>query len=265
MVIPAHDEGLVIGATVRSVAEALRHARRRGVIGAGVIQVVAHRCSDDTAERASAAMSAAAVDYEVMQDVRSTGIGAVRDAAARRGLDRLGAHVSQCWIFSTDADTLVPRDWVTSILERARRRTAQAVVGMTELDRFRGTRQARQAYRRLLAAKLVDGDELREHDHVYGANLAVRADAYLMVGGFPHVAHGEDQALVDSLLGHGVRVLRSRKVVVTTSGRLHGRADGGLATLLRRLDEPGHVSADQSWAPPEGRVNASAAPPTVKG
>ncbi|MGN6129846.1 MAG: hypothetical protein ACTHOK_05840, partial [Nocardioidaceae bacterium] len=77
---------------------------------------------------------------------------------------------------------------------------------------------------------------LHQHAHVSGATLAVRADAYLAVGGFPHVAHGEDQRLVDTLAARDLPVLRTRTVTVITSGRLEGRADHGLAALLRALE-----------------------------
>ncbi|MEO5709728.1 MAG: hypothetical protein ABIQ59_07890 [Nocardioidaceae bacterium] len=75
------------------------------------------------------------------------------------------------------------------------------------------------------------------HGHVHGANLAVRADAYLDVGGFPGAVHGEDQALVDALVARGHRLLRTREISVVTSGRLVGRAQDGLADHLRRLEQ----------------------------
>ncbi len=74
-----------------------------------------------------------------------------------------------------------------------------------------------------------------------GANLAVRADAYLDCGGFPIVGHGEDQLLVDDLARRGHRVARTRNVRVRTSGRLAGRADRGLAAHLHRLHLAGQV------------------------
>ncbi len=264
VVIPAHDEASVIADTLRSVVAALRSARRRRVIGQATVQVVAHRCADETAARAAATLRGLALG-DVVEDVESASIGRVRDQGVRRGIARLGSPPTSTWVLSTDADTCVPRDWVVRILAAAGRHDAFAVVGLAELDRFRGSRRALAAYDALLSAKMRPGDDAWQHDHVYGANLAVRADAYLAVGGFPHVRHGEDQQLVDALLRHGVPVLRSREVVVTTSGRLDGRAEGGLASLLRDLDEPRHVSPDQSWASVRRGVNAAASPPTVKG
>ncbi len=175
-------------------------------------------------------------------DDRSATIGQVRDRGARDGLAQLASSPASTWVLSTDADTSVPRDWVARVLTSAAQHEAAAVVGVAGLDRFRGTPAALAAYDQLIAAKMRRGDPLHQHDHVYGANLAVRADAYLGVGGFPHIPHGEDQDLVDRLIAAGARVLRTTDISVSTSGRLDGRANDGLADLLRSLDENTQVS-----------------------
>jgi hypothetical protein len=70
---------------------------------------------------------------------------------------------------------------------------------------------------------------------VYGANLGVRADAYLAVGGFGAVATGEDHHLWRRLGQAGYRRSYAAESTVRTSARRHGRAPGGLADLLRSL------------------------------
>ncbi len=202
---------------------------------------MAHRCTDDTARRARTGLRLVRGAAVVVDDTSST-IGAVRDRGARDGLAHLRSALTSTWVFSTDADTRVPRDWVVRVLSAAAQHEAAAVVGLAALDRFRGTPGALASYNALLAAKMRSDDALHQHDHVYGANLAVRADAYLRAGGFPRIPHGEDQALVDRLVDIGVRVLRTRDIAVSTSGRLDGRAEDGLADLLRRLDDKTHVS-----------------------
>ncbi len=240
VVLPARDEQDAVTATVRGVCRALDEARARGLVGACTVEVAAHRCLDETAVRARAALEGR-YDGRVRADGTSSTVGQVRDAAARRGLARLGTPPEDTWLLSTDADTDVGTDWVSRVLEAAARADAVAVVGVTDLDRWRGSERAAAAYARQLASKTYAGEHgpLHEHGHVYGANLAVRADAYLDVGGFPHVVHGEDQALVDALAARGHRVLRTTAVSVVTSGRLHGRAAHGLADHLARLDGPG--------------------------
>jgi hypothetical protein len=239
VVVPARDEEDGIRATVHHVLASLDVARRDGLVDATTVEVVAHRCTDRTAVRAAAALLDRH-DGHVTRDHTSVTVGQVRDGGARRALRRLDTCASATWVLSTDADTLVGPDWVAGLLTAARAASAEAVVGITTLDRWRGTERAAVAYERLLRDKTCPDASpgLHQHDHVYGANLGVRADAYLAVGGFPHVGHGEDQALVDALAARGHRLLRTTAVTVVTSGRLHGRATGGLADHLARLDCP---------------------------
>lgn len=245
VVVPAQDEERLVGATLRDVCASLDLARRRGLVGACTVEVVAHRCTDATAVRARAALLGRHRG-QVTCDERSRTVGEVRDTGARRGLHRLATRPASTWVLSTDADTLVGPEWVSRILSASADAGAVGVVGLAALDRWRGTEQAAAAYDRLLRSKTDDGTRgpLHQHDHVYGANLAVRADAYLDVGGFPHVLQGEDQALVDALAARGHRLLRTRSVSVVTSGRLRGRATHGLAHHLARLDAEPHGASD---------------------
>ncbi len=73
------------------------------------------------------------------------------------------------------------------------------------------------------------------HPHVHGANLGVRGDAYLAVGGFPPLAVSEDAALVGALALAGRTVLRTPSCPVVTSARRHPRAPGGFGTDLDQL------------------------------
>jgi hypothetical protein len=231
--IPARDEEATVGQTVRDVRLALEVARTLTYVRHATIEVVAHRCRDATAGVAARALDR---DGEVSVDEASWSVGQVRDLGVRRALHRLGSPPADTWVLSTDADTRVGAGWVVDVLAHARRARAVGVVGLTLLDRWRGSPGGRAAYDRLLASGLRTGDALHQHDHVYGANLAVRADAYLAVGGFPAVPHGEDQALVDRLAVTGHRLLRTSELTVRTSGRLVARATGGLADRLLSME-----------------------------
>ncbi|MDO5495160.1 MAG: glycosyltransferase family 2 protein, partial [bacterium] len=90
---------------------------------------------------------------------------------------------------------------------------------------------ARAEYARMVAAG-IHGDT---HEHVYGANLVVRLDAYLEVGGFERLDHGEDHRLVQRLREAGHRVATPLAPVVRTSGRITPRCPDGLGALLARL------------------------------
>jgi hypothetical protein len=231
VVVPARDEQDGIARTLRGVCASLDLAREQGLVDRSAVEVVAHRCTDLTAVRAGGVLRNRD-DARVTRDETSVTVGQVRDAGVRRGLERLGGDPARTWVLSTDADTDVGTGWVGRILAAARGGDADAVVGVTTLDRWLGSPEASAAYDRLLREK-THGDT---HLHVYGANLAVRADAYLDAGGFPHAVHGEDQALVDALDAGGHRLLRTTAVTVVTSGRLVGRATGGLADRLAGLE-----------------------------
>jgi len=247
--VPARDEAATVGRAVVDLRRALHAARALGRVRHATVEVVAHRCHDATATVAADALGP---DGRVTLDDASWSVGQVRDLGVRRGLDRLGSPPTDTWVLSTDADTRVGVRWVVDVLAHARRSHAVGVVGLAPLDRWRGSPAGRAAYDRLLASGLRAGDTLHQHDHVYGANLAVRADAYLAVGGFPAVLHGEDQALVDRLAQAGHRLLRTCEITVRTSGRLVARAPGGLADRLTSVDSPYRTPAPRVGKPRAG-------------
>ena len=232
--VPAKDEAGAVEACLAGLDRSIRHARHLGLIDEVIIVVSAHRCSDDTAAVARRTLVKPGVRGEVLVDDEADTVGAVRDGAVRHGL----AHLQDArgsWVFSTDADTVVGTDWISQVLTVATEHDAACVVGLAALDAWHGSIAGLCAYRELLDRKLHLGSPGNEHHHVYGANLAVRTDAYLAVGGFPDTVHGEDQQLVDSIEAAGYGIARTCQVSVTTSGRMRGRAGGGLADLLRRL------------------------------
>lgn len=233
--VPARDEADGIGQTLTRVRQAVQYARARGLLDAATVEVTAHRCTDATATRAWEVLGPGRAGRVVL-DADSATVGAVRDRAARRGLAHLSTPLVRTWVLSTDADTTVGETWVADILSAAARTAVVGVVGLAPLDRWHGSPRGAAAYAQVLAAKMRDGDSRYQHDHVYGANLAVRGDVYLTVGGFPHVPHGEDQALVDALAAAGHPLLRTADIQVLTSGRLHGRAAAGLAVQLAELN-----------------------------
>lgn len=240
VVIPAHDESATIHACLVKVVSAIRRAQRDGLVARGRVVVAAHRCRDATASLAIGVLRdllGEDGDYEVLVIDEIGGVGLPRHTAVSRGLAAINADLDRTWVFSTDADSLVPTDWIVHSLLIAAEAHAPAVAGMTSLHAHTGGRAARLAYEEILRRGLyVDVDGTPSHSHVYGANLAVRADAYRAVGGFPVHGHAEDQRLVDALASAGFPIARSRRLLVSTSGRTSGRAAGGLAHLLRTLE-----------------------------
>jgi len=235
--VPARNEERRIEGCLRAVLLAARRgrpaARTHVVLGA-------HRCTDSTAATAQRLFrSAPDVPGLVVVDARSETVGGVRAAAIAAGLaagrlDADRADPAQTWIFSTDADSCVPPDWIAATLRQVHESGSVAAVGLVRLESWAADDAAHLAYARILEAGSLPGG----HSHVYGANLAVRLDAYLAVGGFEELPHGEDQALVGRLRRAGWPVLTTLHPVVRTSARMPGRAPHGLGDLLQTLADP---------------------------
>ena len=137
------------------------------------------------------------------------------------------------WLAHTDADSRVPPHWLNSQLEAAAA-GHHAVAGRVALA-FDGGHDRHDRWRSAYALAGGAGVQPRRHQHVHGANLGVRADAYLSVGGFAPVALDEDLGLVDRLVAAGHPIAWPDEPRVLTSARLDGRAPGGLAADLRSL------------------------------
>ena len=136
----------------------------------------------------------------------------------------------------------MPPDWVRAHLQHAAD-GVHAVAGLADLaatDHLAAG--ALWRYR----AIVEHGLHGLTHHHVYGANLGVRADAYLAVGGFPADGSGEDHGLWQRLAAAGYTLVQPVGIRVRTSARLRGRADGGLAGLLRALHRDDHQAGHRA-------------------
>jgi hypothetical protein len=247
VVVPARDEQERIGRCLASLRRALGQVPDEVTTA---VAIVLDRCTDATPARVAAAVGdwPGAVILTVRDEVsepgpgigsptsslrpRGGGVGALRDLGIRALLDRLSDHpTAGTWLLSTDADTTVPADWARSHLRHA----ADGVHGVAGLADLTATEHladtALKRYRAIVEHGLRGGT----HQHVYGANLGVRADAYLAVGGFPLDGAGEDHGLWQRLAAAGYTLEQPVGIRVRTSARLRGRADGGLAGLLRSL------------------------------
>ena len=221
--IPARNEEQLVGRSIESVLESadalFEPSHVRIVIGCD-------SCTDTTADIARAI---ACVDerVEVIEGGWSSA-GACRAAAIQHALDavRQTAALSAVWVATTDADTIVPCDWLASHAAHWSRGD-DAVAGIVDL--FEDEADVLSVFGR----HYVLGHD--SHSHVHGANLGIRADAYLSVGGFPAIELAEDHALWHALRDAGFTCRSSVALRVSTSARLTGRARGGFADTLRDL------------------------------
>ena len=155
-------------------------------------------------------------------------------------------------ILTTDADSRVGIDWVARNLARIRD-GADAVAGRISLDpseaallpdrlHARGKLEAEyEAILTEIGARLdpEPGNPWPCHWSKSGATLAARWSAYAAIGGMPDMPCGEDRAFVDALRARDLVVRHDPGIGVVTSGRLDGRASGGVAeTIKLRCDVP---------------------------
>jgi len=150
-------------------------------------------------------------------------------------------------LLTTDADAVVPADWVAANLA-ALRRGADVVCGRAIIDPVEATLipahlhadDAREC--RLIAlldefAWVLDPeayDPPPRHTEASGASLAVSVEAFRRVGGIPAIAAGEDREFVRALWMMDARVRHDPAIKVVVSGRIEGRAPGGMADAIRR-------------------------------
>ena len=133
------------------------------------------------------------------------------------------------WLATTDADTRVPLRWLSRQLEYAEAGW-DAVAGTVTVSDWTGHPPQLPG---LFAARYMHDD--RSHPHVHGANMGLRASAYLAAGGFKALRTAEDHDLLRALAAAGTTALHAADISVETSSRHNGRAPHGFSQLLARL------------------------------
>ena len=234
VVVPARNEA----ATIEACLEALATQQNLPHEIYEVLLVIDH-CTDDTEVRARQVSD----QYPTLRlhFLRGPGLGSGH--ARRTGMDAardrlLGLGKPGALIASTDADSVVAPDWLVCQLQAARQ-GSRAIGGRIdlrddgaispELLRWHTDRGAHRL-RQVLADPRTSGRT--EHWQFSGASLALTAAAYDEVGGIEARESLEDESLEEALLDRGIGIDRLLRVRVTTSARLAGRADRGLAADL---------------------------------
>ncbi|WP_287029514.1 glycosyltransferase [Pseudomonas sp. UBA6310] len=211
VVIPAHNEEECLARCLRAVMRSAEHPQ---LAGEPVhVMVVLDACDDGSRWVVE--------QYPVsLLEIHARNVGVARAEGAAR-LIAAGAR----WIACTDADTLVPEDWLAAQLSYG----ADAVCGVVEVDDWSAhSADVRSRYE----AAYFDQED---HRHIHGANFGISSSAYLKAGGFPALTAHEDVHLVRRLQEIGARIAWSRSVRVKTSSRLECRAPEGFGHYLRSL------------------------------
>ncbi|MGD0062564.1 MAG: glycosyltransferase [Streptosporangiaceae bacterium] len=224
VVVPAHNEETLLPACLT----ALRHAAEAVSIPVHVL-VVADACHDGTVA------TARACGAQVIR-IGARNVGAARAAGMSMLLRRpavpglvTARDPSAVWLATTDADTVVPPGWLQCQLRYASQGW-DVVLGTVTVPDWDGYPPHVPA-----AFDALYGFGDGPHPHVHGANLGIRASAYLGAGGFRPLRTAEDHALLAAATEAGCSVLQASDITVETSARRHARAPQGFSHVLRTL------------------------------
>ena len=218
VIIPAHNEQETLDACLRSVRRAVRAVATASVD----IVLVLDDCDDGSAEIARRHPTVQVVT------IQAASVGAARAAGAAHALlGQASSSLATTWLATTDADSVVPPEWL-QVHHEVALAGGDALIGavVPRLDELDPVRAARWRATHPPGATL---------GHVHGANLGVRASAYHAAGGFLPAAADEDVDLVRALRAANARIVQTEDAPVVTSARLKGRVPHGYADYLAEL------------------------------
>jgi glycosyltransferase involved in cell wall biosynthesis len=225
VLIPARNEEELLPRCLASVLEA--RARLPARVTCDIV-IVVDASTDRTARIAQDMLAGNGAVVTIDAGI----VGSARAIAASIALERYHGPLPLCWFAHTDADCIVPQDWLLKQLDLAEQ-GVEAVAGIVSIDSFREHKA--EVERRFQQSYLIHEDG--RHPHVHGANLGVRADVYRRAGGWSQLATAEDHDLWDRLHLAGCSRISTSTVQVITSGRRIGRAPHGFAAGLAAHDE----------------------------
>jgi len=225
VLIPARDEEELLPRCLRSVLISVGQLPKR--VGSDIIVI-----SDSSTDRTSKIATTMLGSSTAVVNAHVGSVGSARRLAADHFLKRYRGSLDRLWLANTDADCIVPPSWLSDQLSLADQ-GIEAIAGIVSVDSF--DEHGPEVPKRFQATYTIHGDG--SHPHIHGANLGVRADAYLRAGGWSELHTAEDHALWRCLLREGTRTVSTARIEVSTSGRRVGRAPHGFAGALAAHNE----------------------------
>ena len=257
--VPVHNEEALIGGCIRALG------CQDGAEPPHVILFL-NNTTDGTARVAQAAAAGCRMRLTVLERDLPTA-EQTAGHARRLAMQAAGDAGPHSVLFCTDADGRVARDWLAANLFHLRH-GADAVAGRALIDpadaasipaALHEADAQECAYAAVLdqIATLADpdpADPWPRHTEHSGASICVTRDAYMRAGGIPAVSLGEDRAFFHALRRIDARIRHAPEVVVTVSGRVIGRAKGGMADTIRRRMVAPDLFIDEALEPAWDRL-----------
>jgi GT2 family glycosyltransferase len=239
--IPAKNEAALIGKCLVAL--------NRQSIPADDIVLLLNDCTDDTA-RVIATLPPAASNIHVIEcslPPPFAGAGEARRIAMEHAATLACSLAGDGVLLTTDADGQVGEDWIAANLAAIAMGAdvvcGQAIVHCIEAlmipQYLHDDNVIEVAYGQLLdeIAAVMDpdpADPWPRHTEESGASIAVTMRAFNKAGGMPKVLSGEDRAFLHSLRRIDAKIRHAPGLKVTVSGRVEGRAEGGMAETIKR-------------------------------
>ncbi len=218
VVIPARNEEELLPRCLVSVAAAVNALAVPARVS---VVVVLDSCTDGSAAAAAEAGLQLGLELHLLETLAGN-VGLVRAQGVEAALG-----IGSRWIANTDADTVVPGNWLQTQTE-----LAGAGYGMVLGTVVPDARDLEAGHLALWQARhtLAEG-----HPYVHGANLGFSSEAYVAAGGFRPVTTGEDVDLTERIKAAQVPWIATDWIRAVTSGRTAGRAPAGFSGYLRGL------------------------------
>ena len=226
VVVPVHNEQSLLAEALRSLVEAFDELSQWDVSLNAAI--VLDACTDDSEEIArewqhNLARDRSFIDVTIVI-CHAKNVGYARGLGCSTLLAQSSRFSpSEVWLATTDADSRVPRDWLST----------QVIQHEVGVDHWSGRVAVADWSEHRSDTRAWWQNEYEEEIHpIHGTSLGFNGAAYLAAGGFAPLKTGEDRALHRALVAHGVRTHYDSAIRVVTSARRRARAPLGFAHAL---------------------------------
>jgi glycosyltransferase involved in cell wall biosynthesis len=243
------------------IASCLRSLARQTVMPCAVLLLL-NNCTDET--DAAARALAMSLPYKLHIKCHTFPSPVANAGHARRMVMQHAAELAGFGgiLLTTDADAVVAHNWIERnllalsagadlVCGRAAVDPAEAALIPSHLHADDTLECELTALLDQIAVRLDPdpADPWPRHTEAAGASLAVTVAAFKRSGGIPPVDSAEDRGFVKALAQIDARIRHDPTVRVTVSGRINGRAAGGMADTIRRRVRQQDEFVDDSLEP----------------